>query len=425
MHRKQLSLLLAVLTAIFLATVSLATAAGAQTFGRVAFTIELADGTPVKGAVLNVTCPELTTFNQTLKTNKKGQATLAVVDATKSYSVKVDYEGYPTKEEMVKPELQGTKKVTITLSKVEAAPAPPAGGAPESSLTPAERIFNEGVEAYKADDFETAKAKFNKALELNPNMPYAHLALGSYYFESGDYPAALEAAKKAVELEPQSVRAHRIIYECYQALGNTDEASKEAKVLAEIDKSTDSVAIVFNEGVTAYRIGDKKTAKENFQRALEMDPNLTAALSALAIVYLQEQSWTEAAEMAERLLAIEPDNQKALRMRWDAYREAGNTEKEREAFAALAAKDPEVLANDIFNQGAKQFEANQLDEAQASFEKVLEINPNHARAHYQLGLCLVSKGDSAGAREHLEKFIELAPEDQEAESARQMLSYLN
>jgi len=425
MHRKRRSFLLAVLTAIFLATVSLATAAGAQTFGRVAFTVELPDGTPVKGAVLKVTCSEISTFDQTLTTNKKGQATLAVVDATKTYDVKVDYEGYPTQELNVKPDIQSTKKMTVTLNKVEAAPAPPAGGASEASFTPAERIFNEGVEAYKADDFETAKEKFTKALELNPDMPFAHLALGSYYFEIGDYPAALDSATKAVELDPQSVRAHRIIYECHQALGNKDEASKAAKVLAEIDKSTDSVAIVFNEGVAAYRVGDKKTAKENFLRALEMNPDLTAALSALAIVYLQEQSWPEAAEMAERLLVLEPDNQKALRMRWDAYREAGNTGKEREAFAALAASDPEILANDIFNQGAKQFEANQMAEAQASFERVLEINPNHARAHYQLGLCLVSKGDSAGAREHLEKFIELAPEDQEAESARQMLSYLD
>lgn len=423
MTQARKSFLLAALAASFLATVFLATAAGAQTFGRVTFTVELEDGTPVKGAVLEVTCPDITTYNQTLKTNKRGQATLAVVDATKTYNVKVDYEGYPTKEEKVKPEIQETKKVTITLSKVEAAAAP-AAAPPQTSFTPAEKLFNEGVEAYKADDFETAKTKFNEALKLNPDMPFAHLALGSYYFETGDYQAALDSATKAVELDPQSVRGHRIIYECYQALGNKEEAAKEAKVLAEIDKSTDAVAIVFNEGVTAYRVGDKKTAKENFLRALEMDPNLTAALSALTIVYLQEGSWTEAAEMSERLLAIEPDNKKALRMRWDAYREAGNAEKEREAFTALAAVDPEVLANDIFNQGARQFEDNQVDQAQASFEKVLEINPNHARAHYQLGLCLVSKGDSAGARMHLEKFIELAPEDPEAESARQMLSYL-
>jgi tetratricopeptide (TPR) repeat protein len=419
MNRTYKTLLLAALAAIFLLGV-----AQAQTFGRVAFTVELPDGTPAAGAVLHITCEEITTFDKTLETNKKGKATLAVVDATKVYTVRVDYEGFPTLEVTVKPDIQSTKKETITLQAVQQA-APAATETPEAMLTPAQEVFNEGVEAYKAEDYETAKVKFLKALEMDPDQPFAHLALGSYYFEIGDYAAALESAARAAELDPQSVRAHRIVYESHTALGNKEEASKAAKVLAEIDKSTDAVAIVFNEGVTAYRVGDKKTAKENFLLALEKDPQLAAALSALAIVYLQEESWVEAAEMTERLLVVEPDNTKALRMRWDAYRAAGNTEKEREAFAALAASDPQVLVTDFYNQGANQFTANDIAGAQVSFEKVLELDPNHARAHYQLGLCLVSQGDSTKAREHLEKFLELAPDDAEAESARQMLSYLD
>ncbi len=419
MNRAHKTLMIAVLAAA-----SLLGAAQAQTFGRVAFTVELPGGTPVEGAVLTVTCPDITTFEKTLETNKKGKAILSVVDATRTYKVLVDYEGFPTRELSVKPQLQSTKKMTITLEKAQQAAAP-AAAPKERTLTPAQKVFNAGVEAYKGDDFETAKAKFLKSLEMDPDQPFAHLALGSYYFEIADYDAALGSATRAVEIDPQNVRAHRIVYESHQALGNKDEALKAAKILAEIDKSADAVAIIFNEGVTAYRVGDKKTAKESFLRALEKDPQLTAALSALAIVYLQEQSWAEAAEMAERLLAVEPDDHKALRMRWDAYRAAGNAEKEREAFAALTASDPKVLANDFYNQGAKQFEANDLAEAQASFEKVLEIDPDHARAHYQLGLCLVSSGESAKAREHLEKFIELAPEDAEAQSARQMLPYLD
>jgi regulator of sirC expression with transglutaminase-like and TPR domain len=39
-------------------------------------------------------------------------------------------------------------------------------------------------------------------------------------------------------------------------------------------------------------------------------------------------------------------------------------------------------------------------------------------------MCLVQQGDNAGARQHFERFIELAPDDPEVATAREMLSYL-
>lgn len=128
--------------------------------------------------------------------------------------------------------------------------------------------------------------------------------------------------------------------------------------------------------------------------------------------------------MAEGFLTHEPTNQRVLRIRWDAYRALGDPVKEKEAFDALAAADPQVLVTDFFNTGAKLFEEGNSKEARANFENVLAIDPEHPRAHYQLALCLVSS-DPDGAREHFKKFLELAPEDPEAATAKEMLSYLN
>ena len=53
-------------------------------------------------------------------------------------------------------------------------------------------------------------------------------------------------------------------------------------------------------------------------------------------------------------------------------------------------------------------------------EKALAIDPTQARAHYLLGICY-SMDDKAKAREHLNKFIEMAPNDPDAAAAKEML----
>ena len=293
-----------------------------------------------------------------------------------------------------------------------------------AGLTAAQEAFNAGVEAVQADDLETARTKFHEAVELDPNLGLAYFALAGLYFDGGDTQQAAEYAETAVRLEPGNVGAWRILYDANEALGNKAEAKRVLAVLSELEGEEDSAPIVFNEGVAAYQVGDYKTAKERFGRALELKSDLTSAMSALAVVHLAESEFAAAAAMAERFLALEPGNPKVLRYRYEAYRGLGDAAKEREAFEALAAADPQVLARDLFARGVQQFEAGDAAAARESFARVVEIDPNHARGHYQLALSLVSIGETAAARQHFEKFLELAPDDPEAPAARDMLGYL-
>jgi lipoprotein NlpI len=57
-------------------------------------------------------------------------------------------------------------------------------------------------------------------------------------------------------------------------------------------------------------------------------------------------------------------------------------------------------------------------------EEAVEIDPNLADAYYQLGLSYVNKAESEKAISNLEKYLELQPEGQYAETARSLLEYL-
>jgi tetratricopeptide (TPR) repeat protein len=407
---------LALVAASFL---GLATAAGAQTFGRVKFKVTTPDGEPATGVKITVTCRERGGYRQDLETNNKGEAVLSVVDATKLYQFRLDYEGYPSLEDEIKPELRQT--ITREVVLMPTAPPPPSA---EARLTPAQQAFNAGITAAQTDDLATARARFEEAAALDAKLAPPHLALAGLALDDEDYETAVRHAGRVIELEADNARAYRILHAAHTQLGNKKEAKAALDALEGLGEGADAAAVIYNEGVAAFRVGDNATAEASFLRALELQADLTSAVSALGVLYMQSGRHAEAAAMAERALALEPGNARMLRLRWDAYRAAGDEAKAREAHDALAAADPQVLVSELFDEGARLFEAGDVQGAQRQFESVLEIAPEHARAHYQLGLCLVNAGDTAAAREHIRKFLELAPDDPEAATAREMLTFL-
>lgn len=396
----------------------------AQAFGRVTVLVKNEDGKPVQGVKVTVTSKELGSFEEVKETNKKGRAIFSFTDATKIYDFRFEYEGFPPLDVPIKPEVKGSITREITLSKGQPAAAAD-DGAITTVFTPSEKVFNEGVKALQDGDMDTALTKFLEAVEKNEKMALAHSALAGVYLEKADYASALASVTRYLELEPDNPRGIRMLYEAHNKLGNEKEAEEALKALKKLDQGGDTVAMIFNEGVAAVRVGDYKNAKARFEEALQLDPNLSQAVGALAVIYINEKNFAEAARMAEKHLELQPGDVKSLRIRWDAYRGLGDAAKAEEAFKDLAAADPKVLISDLYNKGNELFDGGDVTAAKEYFEKVLEIDPTYARAHYRLGVSHVSAGESADAKEHLQRFIDLAPDDPEAAVAKDMLQYLN
>ena len=53
-----------------------------------------------------------------------------------------------------------------------------------------------------------------------------------------------------------------------------------------------------------------------------------------------------------------------------------------------------------------------------------QANPNHAEAHYQLGMALVNEGNLAGAATEFETYLKLAPEGPNAATAKALVAQL-
>lgn len=411
----------------FLALVLALGAAGAlyaQGQGRVFGQVVDENGKPVQGVKITISSDE-TGYHSQKKTDKRGKFTIIFLDATIPYHFVFEKDGYQTYEENVKAKPGSVVEKQFVLPTVGAAPsAPPPsaeGGAPSD---PVAEAFNEGVMAYRGGDLVTAEAKFKRALELKPDLAEAYSALAGVLMDQKKYNEALAAADKLLELDPNNVRALEIRYDSYQALGDEEKAKEALAALTATDTGgADAAVRIYNEGAEAARVGDTARATERFQKAIELDPNLAAAHYALSRMYLSAKRFADAAAEAEKALALDPKQTAAQKVRYEAYRALGDQDKAKEAFQQLAAADPKGVAKSLLDQGIDQFNNGKIPEAQSSLEQALQADPSLAKAHYMLGLCFANEGDNAQAKEHLLKFIEMAPNDPDVATAKDMVKY--
>mgnify|MGYP000249422774 CR=1 FL=1 len=63
-----------------------------------------------------------------------------------------------------------------------------------------------------------------------------------------------------------------------------------------------------NLGVLRASMGDRDLAERSYRKALELDPSMAAALSALAQIHYSRESFDESLAAAERLLELDPDS---------------------------------------------------------------------------------------------------------------------
>jgi Tfp pilus assembly protein PilF len=181
----------------------------------------------------------------------------------------------------------------------------------------------------------------------------------------------------------------------------------------------------YNEGVAALDVGDLPTARLRFQESLEKQPEYGPAHGGLARVYWKQEQWADAAKWGESALALNPDDTEINQVLYAAYSGLGDKAKASEVLAKLKALNPEKAGKNMFNQGADLYNSGSIAEAKAIFEQILAVDSNQPKAHYMLGMCFVNEGNNAKAKEHLSKFVELAPNDPDAQLATEMMGYLD
>ncbi len=160
-----------------------------------------------------------------------------------------------------------------------------------------------GIACLYQGDYETAKASFEKALQLNPYSGDTYYNLAQTLIAVGDTLGALGNLEKAYDLEPQDPDvANSLAWYYAEAGSNLDRAEEIAEKV--VSKNPEPLYLD-TLGWVRFKRGNFDEARKAFEQALSVDPNYADALFHLAHVELAEGDRTAARELLERVVKID------------------------------------------------------------------------------------------------------------------------
>lgn len=386
------------------------------------------DKNPLPGVSITVTSPQVS-YHKNLTSDEDGTFVLRFTTAQTRFPFEFLFEkpGYQSFTQTISPSATRAMRETFVMNLSETRPTESHGDL-GAVLTGADNeaieAFNAGLTAQRERDLDTARTKLEEALGIDPDLAPAQIALAQVLADQGESEEALAAADRALELAPGRVEALRVKYQALRALRRTEEAEALSAQLASAEDSVASARRIYNEGGEAFQAGDQETALAKFTEATKLDPTLVDAHHAVATLRLARGEHEAAAESAQKALDLGSDNVATLRVLYDAYDALGRQDELVDIAPRLASVDPEFGGAKLLEQAAALWNGGQTEAAVALSRQALAIDSSLAKAHYFLGLDHLSKGENAEARAELETFIEMAPDDAEAATAREMLTYI-
>lgn len=293
----------------------------------------------------------------------------------------------------------------------------------EGKKNEAIKAYNAAAAAFREQQWETAKAKFLEAIQLDPTLAEPHLGLADIYLTEAKTAEAVAEIETFMKMRPDDEQGKRLAYSAYLRAGQVDKAKKISAELGDARLNAGLAIDTYNQGATASQKGDWATALAKFNEAAALDPTLAEVHSGMASVYYNQAKFAEALAAAEKALSLKPGMAAGLRSRFLALDGLGKGPEAAAAWDAYRVVDGKGALDLMVRRAETDFKDGNMAAAEAALNRVLSIDAENPDAHLQLGLVL-SGSDAAKAKAHLQKFLQLAPNHPEVQTAKDILEYL-
>jgi tetratricopeptide (TPR) repeat protein len=284
-----------------------AATASAQT-GMLRGLVTDAEGKPIQDANITITAKGMNTSRE-VKTNKKGEW-VQIGLFPGDYSVTAEKDGMKSVVDL-RVSIGENPPIEMTLKM--------AGPSEEQVKKQEElqKLFDDGVTASKAGNYDESVTKFNEAIAMAPNCADCYYNIGYAHVQKKDWPQAEAAYRKAVELRPEYAEAWNGLANVLNAQGKADEAlaaSEKASSLGgggAAGGGGGNANALYNQGVILWNQGKYAEAKEKFAEAAQADPTHQEALYRLGMAEVNLGNIDGAIAAFENYLKVAPDGKYA------------------------------------------------------------------------------------------------------------------
>lgn len=268
-------------------------------------------GQPVDGATVII---ESTSQARTVetKTNERGEF-MQIGLTSGGYRVTATREALKSEPQEISVRANQSMTVNFVLGVAGAAATAAAAADAKVRLAELTRLFEEGVVASNAQQYDAAIEKFNAAAQVNPNCFDCYNNIGFIHAQRKQFDLAEAAYKQSTLIKPDDPVAYNGLATVYNALRRFDEAataSARATELAVAGGGGDADAL-YNQGVILWNGGKIAEAKIAFEGAVKANPNHAEAHYQLGMALVNEGNMAGAATAFETYLKLAPSGPNA------------------------------------------------------------------------------------------------------------------
>lgn len=282
---------------------------------------------------------------------------------------------------------------------------------------PCEALFYLGAARYRLKQVDQALIAFQSAIECDPRLVAARIALAEAYGQKRNFDEALKAYKAALQIDPMNVAALRGAASIHMAREENYEALPLLEKLAAQQKNDASAHADL--GAVYAATSNHDGAKAQFQEALRLVPNNASALTGLANLSFKDGDDAEGISLLKKAIQFAPKAFEPRYLLGSAYNRASRYREaltELEAAQRLAGGQPE-----IYYQMARAYgglgRAEERRRAISKFEALSRDAKEDAETQRAMAKLmheassLIDAGDLNGALARMEEAHRLRPTD--------------
>jgi tetratricopeptide (TPR) repeat protein len=236
------------------------------------------------------------------------------------------------------------------------------------------------------NDTGEARKQYEYALALKPDHVPSLNNLGLLLKDDHikEYDQARSYFERALEIEPNSRKLHfnlaMLLMERFEEWGLVRH---HLEAVITIEPNDVSAIAILGKVLTAPPIEEYTTARQQYERALELNPDFSIVHYELAELLKAEfQEYSQARYHFEQAIKLDPDN-------------------------PMVNHDLGVLIDEHFGES---------EEGERLLKRAIKLNPNFGTAHFNLALLLHERGDDIGAKEHYIQSYKIHPDYKTPES---------
>jgi len=273
-------------------------------------------------------------------------------------------------------------------------------------FAPAQFLF--GVVYYAADELETARSWLLRHLRAMPENLQARKLLAATLLRLDAVPEAIEALEAGLAQAPDDPQVMMLLGNSYLRSGRPVEATELLQRAAEVAPRDPQVLSQL--AISHLATGGYDESVAALTASLDLNAGSAVLGHALAFAQLRSGAFKEALKVTRELRERFPGDPVAANLEGGAHAALGQMDEARASFEEALAIQPDFHEARA-NLAALKSRAGDIDGATAEYHQILDFEAGNAKALMGLAGAASMRGDTAASRGYLAKAVKANPED--------------